>query len=68
MFETSREVPRILNVPLPVAQLLTAPRELLLNRVPFPIPSPTMFTADYVASLAFDHIVGPTGTIWRAVG
>lgn len=68
MFETIREVPHILSVPLPIAQLLTAPRELLLKRVPFPIPSPTMFTADYVASLAFDHVVDPNALQFSDLG
>eukprot|EP00850_Spirogloea_muscicola_P012759 SM000084S23095 [mRNA] locus=s84:41685:44476:- [translate_table: standard] len=60
MFETIREHPRIINIPMPVAKLLTLPRELLLRRVPFPIPAPTMFTRDYIDSLEQDYIVDPS--------
>lgn len=56
-FETIRDPPRITDIPVPIAKLIALPRELLLRRVPFPIPSPTMFTLDYIRSLEFDHVV-----------
>jgi hypothetical protein len=40
-------------------QLLAQPREWLLPRLPTPIPSPPMFTLDYIRQLEEDQVVPP---------
>ncbi|CAI7788794.1 unnamed protein product [Closterium sp. NIES-54] len=68
VLETIRQHSSILSVPLPVARALATPREFLLHRVPTPIPSPTMFTLDYINSLSFPHIVSPNALTFKDLG
>eukprot|EP00475_Leptophrys_vorax_P005578 TRINITY_DN13367_c0_g1_i1.p1 TRINITY_DN13367_c0_g1~~TRINITY_DN13367_c0_g1_i1.p1 ORF type:complete len:371 (-),score=-0.16 TRINITY_DN13367_c0_g1_i1:208-1320(-) len=68
VFETIRETPHVLNVPLPIAKALATPREWLLNRMPTPIPAPTMFTLDYIESLSFPPPWGQTPLPSRTLG
>eukprot|EP00897_Mesotaenium_endlicherianum_P000514 jgi/Mesen1/10463/ME000082S09966 len=67
-FETIRQHPRTYSIPMPLAKLLATPRELLLRRLPFPIPAPTMFTLDYIKSLEFDHVVGSNALGFKDLG
>lgn len=57
MFETIREEPRFIKIPIPIARLISSPREFLLNKVPFPLPTPEIFNQDYVDSLLADNVV-----------
>lgn len=59
VLDTIREPQRTFTIPFALAKTLATPREFLLNRVPTPVPSPTMFTMDYIRSLSFPHIVKP---------
>eukprot|EP00494_Astrolonche_serrata_P012356 UN12460 len=43
MFETIREYPRYVNLPFPIAKAMASPREMQLNKVPFPLPTPSIF-------------------------
>lgn len=68
VFATIRETPRVLNVPIPVAKALAAPREFLLHRLPTPVPAPTMFTLDYINALAYPHTVQPNALTFKDLG
>ncbi|GJP46296.1 hypothetical protein CLOM_g5600 [Closterium sp. NIES-68] len=68
VLETIRQHSSILSIPFPVARALATPREFLLPRVPTPIPSPTMFTLDYINSLTYPHIVSPNALTFDDLG
>ncbi|WVZ73145.1 hypothetical protein U9M48_021489 [Paspalum notatum var. saurae] len=57
MYETIREWPRYVNVPLPVARAIASPREMLLNKVPFPLPTPSIFNLDQINAFSTDNLV-----------
>ncbi|XP_062220723.1 NADH dehydrogenase [ubiquinone] 1 alpha subcomplex subunit 9, mitochondrial-like [Phragmites australis] len=57
MYETIREWPRYVNVPLPIAAAIASPREMLLNKVPFPLPTPSIFNLDQINAFSADSIV-----------
>lgn len=57
MYETIREWPHYVKVPFPIAKALATPRELVLNRVPFPLPTPTIFNLDQIKALTTDTVV-----------
>ena len=38
-------------------QAVASPRDLLLNKVPFPLPAPAIFNLDQINSLAVDTVV-----------
>ncbi|KAM0913322.1 hypothetical protein ACQ4PT_012239 [Festuca glaucescens] len=57
MFETIREWPRYVNLPFPIARAIATPRELLLNKVPFPLPTPSNFNLDQINALSVDNLV-----------
>nr|CAB3448334.1 unnamed protein product [Digitaria exilis] len=57
MYETIREWPRYVNVPLPVARAIASPREMLLNKVPFPLPTPSIFNLDQINAFSVDNLV-----------
>ncbi|KAK4366150.1 hypothetical protein RND71_014030 [Anisodus tanguticus] len=50
MFDMIREWPRYVNA-------ISSPREFLLNKVPAPMPVPTIFNLDAIQALATDNIV-----------
>lgn len=37
------------------------PRELLLRKVPFPLPTPTIFNLDQIEALSTDTVVSENG-------
>ncbi|VAI63033.1 unnamed protein product [Triticum turgidum subsp. durum] len=57
MFETIREYPRYVNLPFPIAKAMASPREMLLNKVPFPLPTPSIFNLDQIKALTVDNLV-----------
>lgn len=58
-FDTIRERYHSLPLPAPIARVLTAPREAILNRVPLPINY--LFTQDYVEECLQNQVV-PSGS------
>jgi hypothetical protein len=42
-------------------QAFATPREILLNKVPFPLPNPKMFNLDEINSLTMDTVVSENG-------
>lgn len=57
MFEMIREWPRYVNIPVPIAKAIATPRDILLNKVPFPLPSPAIFNLDQIHARSGDTIV-----------
>ncbi|KAJ4728344.1 NADH dehydrogenase [ubiquinone] 1 alpha subcomplex subunit 9, mitochondrial-like [Melia azedarach] len=57
MFDMIREWPRYVKVPYPVAKAFAMPREVLLKKVPFPLPNPGIFNLDEINALTSDKIV-----------
>ncbi|KAL2900309.1 NADH dehydrogenase [ubiquinone] 1 alpha subcomplex subunit 9 mitochondrial [Bienertia sinuspersici] len=48
MFEMIREWPRYVKIPVPIAKAISTPRDMLINKVPFPLPSPAIFNLDQI--------------------
>eukprot|EP00898_Chlorokybus_atmophyticus_P008514 jgi/Chlat1/8664/Chrsp87S09237 len=67
-FETIREKPVMLNLPIELAQWLAAPREWAQARVPFPINAPLLLLKDYMDTLKVDHVVSPDALGFKDLG
>ncbi|KAL4352888.1 hypothetical protein GQ457_06G028550 [Hibiscus cannabinus] len=57
MYDMIREWPRYVNVPLPIAKAVAMPREVLVKKVPFPLPNPEIFNLDQILAFANDTVV-----------
>ncbi|XP_058095051.1 NADH dehydrogenase [ubiquinone] 1 alpha subcomplex subunit 9, mitochondrial [Magnolia sinica] len=68
MYETIREWPRYVKVPFPIAQAIASPREFLLNKVPFPLPTPDIFNLDQINSLTVDTVVSKNALTFEDLG
>ncbi|XP_057507538.1 NADH dehydrogenase [ubiquinone] 1 alpha subcomplex subunit 9, mitochondrial-like [Actinidia eriantha] len=68
MYDTIREWPRYVNVPFPVAKAIAMPREIFLNKVPFPLPTPSMFNLDLISALTQDTVVSPNALTFNDLG
>ncbi|XP_074583007.1 NADH dehydrogenase [ubiquinone] 1 alpha subcomplex subunit 9, mitochondrial [Curcuma longa] len=68
MFDTIREYPRYVKIPFAIAKAIAAPRELLLNKVPFPLPTPGVFNLDQINSLTVDTIVSDNALTFKDLG
>ncbi|XP_047173431.1 NADH dehydrogenase [ubiquinone] 1 alpha subcomplex subunit 9, mitochondrial isoform X2 [Vigna umbellata] len=68
MYETIREWPRYVKVPFPIAKALATPREILLNKVPFPLPTPEIFNLDKIQALTTDTIVSENALTFNDLG
>ncbi|CAA6662569.1 unnamed protein product [Spirodela intermedia] len=61
MFDTIREWPRYVKA-------LASPREFLLNKVPFPLPTPNIFNLDEINSLTVDTVVSENALKFADLG
>ncbi|KAG4120375.1 hypothetical protein ERO13_D11G140000v2 [Gossypium hirsutum] len=68
MYETIREWPRYVNVPLPIAKAIAMPREVLLKKVPFPLPNPDIFNLDHINAFATDTVVSENALTFMDLG
>ncbi|KAG0460472.1 hypothetical protein HPP92_020367 [Vanilla planifolia] len=68
MFDMVREWPRYVNVPFPVAKAIASPREFFLNKVPFPLPTPTIFNLEEINALTVDTVVSENASTFRDLG
>ncbi|KAL8259001.1 hypothetical protein R6Q59_026954 [Mikania micrantha] len=68
MYEMIREWPHYVNVPLPIAKAISTPRELFLNKVPFPLPSPSIFNLDMIKALSSDKLVSKDALTFSDLG
>jgi NADH dehydrogenase (ubiquinone) 1 alpha subcomplex subunit 9 len=42
-------------------QAMASPREMLLNKVPFPLPTPSVFNLDQIEAYSVDNLVSEDG-------
>ncbi|KMZ62877.1 NADH-ubiquinone oxidoreductase 39 kDa subunit [Zostera marina] len=68
MFDTIREWPKYVKVPFPIAKAIATPRELILKKVPFPLPTPEIFNLDHINSLTVDTVVSDTALTFNDLG
>ncbi|KAK7345720.1 hypothetical protein VNO77_16330 [Canavalia gladiata] len=68
MYETIREWPRYVKAPFPIAKALATPREILLNKVPFPLPIPDIFNLDQIQALTSDTVVSENALTFNDLG
>ncbi|KAG5567360.1 hypothetical protein RHGRI_002797 [Rhododendron griersonianum] len=68
MFDTIREWPHYVKVPFPIAKGIAMPREIFLNKVPFPLPTPTIFNLDQINALTQDTVVSPDALTFNDLG
>ncbi|KAG4959388.1 hypothetical protein AAZX31_13G110800 [Glycine max] len=68
MFDTIREWPRYVKVPFPIAKALATPREILLNKVPFPLPVPEILNLDKIQALTTDTVVSENALTFNDLG
>ncbi|KAL8490025.1 hypothetical protein ACS0TY_025792 [Phlomoides rotata] len=68
MFDTIREWPHYVKVPFPIAKAIATPRELFLKKVPFPLPTPTIFNLDAIEALTTDTLVSENALTFEDLG
>ncbi|KAA8543428.1 hypothetical protein F0562_021077 [Nyssa sinensis] len=68
MYKTIREWPHYVKVPFPIAKAIAMPREILLNKVPFPLPTPTIFNLDMISALTKDTVVSADALTFDDLG
>ncbi|KAL0654824.1 hypothetical protein Bca4012_075408 [Brassica carinata] len=57
MFDMIREWPRYVKLPFPIAKAMAGPRDFMVNKVSFPLPSPQIFNLDQINTLTTDTLV-----------
>ncbi|KAG5386911.1 hypothetical protein IGI04_038381 [Brassica rapa subsp. trilocularis] len=57
MFDMIREWSRYVKLPFPIAKAMAGPRDFMVNKVPFPLPSPQIFNLDQINALTTDTLV-----------
>ncbi|THG01511.1 hypothetical protein TEA_013703 [Camellia sinensis var. sinensis] len=68
MYDMIREWPRYVKVPFPIAKAIAMPREMFLNKVPFPLPTPTILNLDEMNALTQDTVVSPDALTFDDLG
>lgn len=68
MFDVIREWPRYVKIPFPIAKAIAMPREVLLKKVPFPMPTPSIFNLDVIEALTTDNLVSKDALTFDDLG
>ncbi|CAD5173026.1 NADH dehydrogenase [ubiquinone] 1 alpha subcomplex subunit 9, mitochondrial-like [Musa acuminata AAA Group] len=68
MYDMIREWPRYVKIPFPIAKAIATPRELLLKKVPFPLPNPDIFNLDQINSFTVDTVVSDNALTFKDLG
>ncbi|XAR61040.1 NADH:ubiquinone reductase (H(+)-translocating) [Bertholletia excelsa] len=68
MYDMIREWPRYVKVPLPIAKAIATPREMFINKVPFPLPTPSIFNLDQINALTQDTVVSSDALTFDDLG
>ncbi|KAH7577726.1 hypothetical protein JRO89_XS01G0291100 [Xanthoceras sorbifolium] len=68
MYDVIREWPRYVKIPFPVAKAMAMPREILLNKVPFPLPAPDIFHLDNINTFTSDTVVSDNALTFEDLG
>ncbi|GAA0166543.1 hypothetical protein Leryth_021672 [Lithospermum erythrorhizon] len=68
MYEVTREWPHYVNIPFPIAKAIATPREILLNKLPIPMPVPAIFNLDKIESFTSDTLVSKDALTFEDLG
>ncbi|CAK9133430.1 unnamed protein product [Ilex paraguariensis] len=68
MYDMIREWPRYVKIPLPIAKAIAMPREILLKKVPFPMPTPTIFNLDFIEAFSTDTVMSKDALTFDGLG
>ncbi|PIA40062.1 hypothetical protein AQUCO_02500052v1 [Aquilegia coerulea] len=68
MYETIREHPRYVKIPVPLAKVMLSPRDILLTKVPFPLPAPSLFNLDQIKAYTVNTLVSDTALTFENLG
>lgn len=68
MYDTIRERPHLVKIPLPIVKALLSPREALTNKVPFPLPIPELFNLDLIKAYSVDTVVSENALTFENLG
>ncbi|XP_022874577.1 NADH dehydrogenase [ubiquinone] 1 alpha subcomplex subunit 9, mitochondrial-like [Olea europaea var. sylvestris] len=68
MYDVIREWPRYVKIPIPIAKAIAMPREILLKKVPFPLPTPAIFNLDLIEAFSTDTLVSGNGLKFEDLG
>ncbi|KAK1257164.1 hypothetical protein QJS04_geneDACA024404 [Acorus gramineus] len=68
MYDGIREYPHYVKIPFPIAKVIASPRDYLLNKVPFPLPSPTIFNLDQIIAQSVDTVVSENALTFADLG
>ncbi|KAL6210781.1 hypothetical protein ACLB2K_016013 [Fragaria x ananassa] len=68
MFDMIREWPHYMKIPIPIAKAIAMPREILLKKVPFPLPNPEIFNLDQILAQAPDTVVSENALTFNDLG
>ncbi|KAI3449832.1 hypothetical protein Pfo_006497 [Paulownia fortunei] len=68
MYDTIREWPHYVKIPFPIAKAIATPREILLKKVSFPMPTPTIFNLDLIEALSTDTVVSENALTFEDLG
>ncbi|CAH9093815.1 unnamed protein product [Cuscuta europaea] len=68
MYDMIREWPHYVKVPFPIAKAIATPRELLLKKVPFPLPTPSIFNLDMIEAMTTDTVVSEDALKFEDLG
>ncbi|KAK4418447.1 NADH dehydrogenase [ubiquinone] 1 alpha subcomplex subunit, mitochondrial [Sesamum alatum] len=68
MYDMIREWPHYVKIPFPIAKAIATPREVLLKKVPFPMPTPTIFNLDQIEALSTDTLVSENALKFEDLG
>ncbi|XP_057963986.1 NADH dehydrogenase [ubiquinone] 1 alpha subcomplex subunit 9, mitochondrial [Malania oleifera] len=68
MYDTIREWPHYVKIPFPIAKALASPREILLKKIPFPLPTPDIFNLDQINAFSMDTVVSENALTFNDLG
>ncbi|XP_073145413.1 NADH dehydrogenase [ubiquinone] 1 alpha subcomplex subunit 9, mitochondrial [Henckelia pumila] len=68
MFEVIREYSRYVKIPFSIAKAMATPREVLLKKVPVPMPTPSIFNLDLIEAFSVDTVVSENALTFEDLG
>lgn len=68
MFDVIREYSRYVKIPFSIAKAMATPREVLLKKVPVPMPTPSIFNLDLIQAFSVDNVVSKNALTFEDLG
>ncbi|XP_073292321.1 NADH dehydrogenase [ubiquinone] 1 alpha subcomplex subunit 9, mitochondrial [Primulina huaijiensis] len=68
MFDVIREYSRYVKIPFSIAKAMATPREVLLKKVPVPMPTPSIFNLDLIEAFSVDTVVSENALTFEDLG